>query len=90
MLFFLNFHGSSFVSGKSKLQTSKDGSVKQFLVEPMLFAVGMGWRGGGDGGEEILSPCEAQSKQQQNEKTFKWGERKKLNYCVHQIFSFCT
>ena len=58
-------------------------SVKQFLVELMLFTVGMGWGGGGEG----MSPCEAQSKQQQNEKCFKWGEREKLIFCVQQIFS---
>jgi hypothetical protein len=38
-------------------------SVKQFLVDIMLFAVG--------GGEGILSRCE---QQQQNEKHFKWGK----------------
>jgi len=44
-------------------------SVKQFLVEVMLFAVALL-------GEWMLSPCEAQSKQQQNEKRFKWGKGK--------------
>ena len=43
---------------------------------------------GGGGGGEGMSPCEAQSKQQQNEKCFKWGEREKLNFCVQQIFSY--
>jgi hypothetical protein len=41
-------------------------SVKQFLVDVMLFAVG--------GGEGILSPCE---QQQQHEKCFKWGKGNK-------------
>ena len=44
-------------------------SVKQFLVEVMLFAVAL--LGGG-----MMSPCEAQSKQQQNEEHFKWRKGK--------------
>jgi len=56
-------------------------SVKQFLVEVMLFAVALL-------GEWMLSPCEAQSKQQPNEERFKWGKGKKLKFCAQQIFSY--
>ena len=47
-------------------------SVKQFLLEVMLFAIALL----GVGGEGMLSLCEAQSKQQQNEECFKWGKGK--------------
>jgi len=60
-------------------------SVKQFLIEVMLFAVALlgVWVG-----EGTLSPYEAQSKQQQNEKCFKWGKGKNLNFCAQQISTY--
>jgi hypothetical protein len=56
-------------------------SVKPFLVEPLLFAVGMGGWGGG-GGEGMLSPCEAQSKQQQNENILNGGRKNIKSLCL--------
>jgi len=35
----------------------------------------------------MLSPCEAQSKQQQNEERFKW-RREKIKFLLSKIFSY--
>jgi hypothetical protein len=85
IFFFISIEVHLYLVGLS-FELVRMASVKQILVEPTLFAVGMGGWGGG-GGEGMLSPCEAQSKQQQN-KSFKWGERKKIKLLCSTNFQF--